>query len=456
MASTTASSSLDPLPNNIRNGMIAMGLFGLISTILTLTLMVFITYRMIYWKRYYDHSIARNQIFILIYNLLLADFQQGLSFLISFHWVAQGKLVGPNPHCFGQGWLIQIGDVSSGLWVLAIAVHTFVSLVVQKQIRQRTFIICIILVWLLCLFVTAIGPIMSRDDFFVPAGAWCWISSTHEQERLYLHYLWIFISQLGSLTIYAFIFFYLRGRLSRANAFSQLSVASNDPSSGSQFKNSAATTTTVISNPNNAFAVSRQRILKTAQYMVLYPFAYVALTLPLAAARVSGMAGKNPPLAFMPVAGSLMASCGAVDVLLYILTRKALVKSNVGLKGSGFSEDRENGNVFNRSQTKDSRKELESIAMRNGVRGGKGTSYIVSPTSRAPVSRGGGFGDIVVSKSVYLSEASIESEGETETRNSHISHRNREARSESDSIRSLVKRNSNKDDFETKQKSWLA
>lgn len=176
MASTTASSSLDPLPNNIRNGMIAMGLFGLVSTILTLTLMVFITYRMIYWKRYYDHSIARNQIFILIYNLLLADFQQGLSFLMSFHWVAQGKLVGPNPHCFGQGWLIQIGDVSSGLWVLAIAVHTFVNLVVQKQIRQRTFIICIILVWLFCLFVTAIGPIMSRDDFFVPAGAWVHIS----------------------------------------------------------------------------------------------------------------------------------------------------------------------------------------------------------------------------------------------------------------------------------------
>lgn len=158
----------------------------------------------------------------------------------------------------------------------------------------------------------------------------------------------------------------------------------------------------------------------------------------------------------MPVAGSLMASCGAVDVLLYILTRKALVKSNVGLKGSGFSEDRENGNVLNRSQTRDSRKELESIGMKNGVRGGKGTSYTVSPTSRAPVSRGGGFGDIVVSKSVYLSEASLGSERETETGASYTSHRNEETRSESDSIRSLVKRNSNGDDFETKQKSWLA
>jgi len=96
MATSIAITSLVPLPSNIRNGMIAMGLFGVLSTISCVTLIVFITYRMVYWRKYYDHSIARNQIFILIYNLLLADFQQAMSFLISFHWIAEDKLVGPN------------------------------------------------------------------------------------------------------------------------------------------------------------------------------------------------------------------------------------------------------------------------------------------------------------------------------------------------------------------------
>jgi hypothetical protein len=68
--------------------------------------------------------------------------------------------------------------------------------------------------------------------------------------------------------------------------------------------------------------------------MVIYPFAYVSLTLPLAAARVATMAGKEPPLGFFPVAGSLMASCGFVDVVLYLWTRKSLLKTSVGMKPS--------------------------------------------------------------------------------------------------------------------------
>lgn len=118
-----AKSSLDPLPDDIRDGMIAMGIIGLFSTISTFGLLAFITHRMIYWRRYYDQPIGNSQIFILIYNLLVANFQQALSFVIAFHWVSIGKLIGPTASCFAQAWLIQIGDLSSGLWVLAIAVQ---------------------------------------------------------------------------------------------------------------------------------------------------------------------------------------------------------------------------------------------------------------------------------------------------------------------------------------------
>ncbi len=74
--------------------------------------------------------------------------------------------------------------------------------------------------------------------------------------------------------------------------------------------------------------------MKTARYMVVYPIAYIALTLPLAAGRVSSMAGRVPSTSYFPVAGALMASCGFVDVMLYIYTRKALIQSTVVMKGS--------------------------------------------------------------------------------------------------------------------------
>ena len=167
-----ASSSLDPLPTDIRHGMIAMGFFGLLSSISTLGLILFLTYRMVAWRKYYDNPLATNQIFVLIYNLLLADFQQALSFLFSFHWVAQNKLVGPNSACFAQAWFIQIGDVSSGLFVLAIAVHTFINLVARRSIPMPMFIVSVASLWVFCLILTATGPITHRTDYFVPAGAW--------------------------------------------------------------------------------------------------------------------------------------------------------------------------------------------------------------------------------------------------------------------------------------------
>jgi hypothetical protein len=167
----TAGTALDGLPIDLRNGMIAMGYFGLLSAISTLMLLIFITHRMIFWKRFYDRPILKSQIFVLIYNLLLADFQQALSFLISFHWLVEDQIVASNM-CFAQAWLIQIGDLSSGIWVLTIAVHTGINLVAEKDVPRLHFTCSVILIWVFCVVVSALGPLLHRENFFVPAGAW--------------------------------------------------------------------------------------------------------------------------------------------------------------------------------------------------------------------------------------------------------------------------------------------
>lgn len=179
MSTTNANpSSMDSLPSNLRNGMISMGIFGILSSISSIALLSFITYRMIFWKRFYHRPISSSQTFILIYNLLIADFQQALSFLLSFYWLSQNKLTGPSSTCFAQGWLIQIGDLSSGLWVLSIAVHTGITLIAQKSISQRQFLCAVLAIWAFALFLTALGPILHGKDFFVPAGAWVLPSSS--------------------------------------------------------------------------------------------------------------------------------------------------------------------------------------------------------------------------------------------------------------------------------------
>jgi hypothetical protein len=157
--------------------------------------------------------------------------------------------------------------------------------------------------------------------------------------------------------------------------------------------------------------------------MVVYPFAYVALTLPLAAGRVAAMTGKNVPLVYLAVAGTMMASCGVIDVILYISTRKALVRSSVGMKTNKIV-----GNGLAKLQSR--RRETRDAIRMDGLRGPEKND----DTRKSQLPRG----TIVVSKSVMRSEDSF---GTTAEANSAISR--------SESLRSLV----NKE--ETKEKSWL-
>jgi hypothetical protein len=256
----------------------------------------------------------------------------------------------------------------------------------------------------------------------------CWINQTHESERLYLHYVWIFMAQLGSVAIYTTVFFVLRKRL--AGVVMQQNSASHSSSNEAGFsKSGVATTTAVVTAVTDQFAASRQRIARTARYMVVYPFAYVALTLPLAAGRVSAMTGKSPPLVYFPVAGTLMASCGVIDVILYMTTRKALVRGSVGMKSSGAS-----GSVLRKFRTADSRRtEIRSSIRMEGLKPNDTEEGTSGRRSHLPK------GTIVVSKSVTRSEDSF---GTTPVSKIGVTR--------SESMRSLVKAEEGND------KSWLA
>ena len=149
--------SLDPLPNDLRTGLIPVGVLALLSVMSTLTLISFICYRLATWKLHYRTFIGYNQYVILVLNLLIADLQQSSAFLISFHWIKLGRILAPSTPCFAQAWLLHSGDVSSGFFVLAIALHTFYTAVYGKRISFKWFATAVVLIWAFAYFLTGVG-----------------------------------------------------------------------------------------------------------------------------------------------------------------------------------------------------------------------------------------------------------------------------------------------------------
>lgn len=286
--------NMDPLTDVFRIGLIPVALCAMMSLVSVTALLIFITYRLISWRKHYRHYVGYNQYVILIYNLLIADLQQSIAFSISFHWLRIGKILAPTTPCFIQAWFVQIGDVASGFFVLAIAIHTWLAVIKGYKLPYLWFVTSILFIWLFALILTILGPAIYRDRYFARAGGWCWVSTDFQRERLWLHYLWIFIVEFGTIIIYAHIFIHLRGRIQ-----------------------------SIIVNNNTS------KLTRATKFMILYPAVYVVLTLPIAVGRMVAMTGTPMPDMFFCVAGSLLTSCGWIDALLYTFTRRILTNQDM-------------------------------------------------------------------------------------------------------------------------------
>jgi hypothetical protein len=95
------STTLSPLPAGLRTGLYAVATLGFLSFFASLSLLILLTWRIASWTK---KTKAPNQFVILIYNLVLADFQQSLAFLLNARWLVEdGVMVGTST-CWAQGW----------------------------------------------------------------------------------------------------------------------------------------------------------------------------------------------------------------------------------------------------------------------------------------------------------------------------------------------------------------
>ncbi|KAF8861302.1 hypothetical protein BDZ45DRAFT_559352, partial [Acephala macrosclerotiorum] len=304
--------SLSPIPRSMKPGIIALCVFALISCVTTLSLLGLLTYRFLISRNDDRAPLYKNQYMLLIYSLVLADFQCDLGFFLDVIWLHKDQVIAPSVPCFLQAWLVNIGDLSSGFFVFAIACHTFYNVVFGRRLGLTTLWWCIVGLWVLAVVLTCVPIILHPKNIFVTQGNWCSINGQYDILRLYFHYIWVLAAEGIVLAMYATTYIVLRKRLSKIG-----------PQFTHQSANSAMATTTRPRNPNSS------RISRAATYMILYPLVYVLSTLPLAAGRISSMVGHTPSKSYLVAAGTIMACGGWMNCVLYSLTRRIFLTGKV-------------------------------------------------------------------------------------------------------------------------------
>lgn len=279
------------LPPHIHPWLRAVVALGFISFFASVVLLFVLTYKLVLWRL---KSKKTNQFVILIFNLLWADIQQALAFLLNVEWLRIGSVVVTNPVCFAQGWLVSTGDLGSGVWCFAIGLHTFASVVLDYRLQPKYFYSCIVGLWVFIIGVSSVGIGMYSTNLYVRSGVWCWIHHELNDLRLWTHYVWIFIFEFGNVIIYATIYTVLLTRI-RSGYYS---------------------------------AEEAKRVKSISNLMVVYPLVYVVCTIPLASARMAAMSGEPPSLARLCLSGAMITSNGWLDVLLYTLTRRIMIFSD--------------------------------------------------------------------------------------------------------------------------------
>ncbi|KAF2467210.1 integral membrane protein-like protein [Lindgomyces ingoldianus] len=283
--------SLTPIPPQIHHWVRAVVIFGFLSFVTSVTLLFLLIYRLIQWQ---IKSKRTNQFVILIFNLVWADIQQSLAFVLNIEWLRMDSVNIASPICWAQGWFVSTGDLASGVWCFTIGLHTFASVILNYRLPPRYFFLTVAMLWIFIYGMSAIPALLYGKNLYVRAGTWCWIHHNLNDLRLWTHYFWIFLFEFGNVIIYAVIYAMLLQRI-RSGYYT---------------------------------AMEAERVKAISNLMVVYPIVYVICTLPLASARMASMSGHPPSLARLCLAGAMITSNGWLDVLLYTLTRRIMVFSD--------------------------------------------------------------------------------------------------------------------------------
>ena len=211
------SDSLSPLPTFLYRGLTGVTVIASISLFSTATLFLHLTYKLIRLEIKERRKVRRaaavppvdlslglserhfaamghrptreptptrqpikakpNQFVILIYNLLLADMHQAMAFFLNAAWISKNEIsVGTGP-CWVQGWYVSTGDLASSCFIMAIAIHTYLTVIRQYKPPQWAINTAVVGIWIFVYVMSMLGIALTRNGkaaggWFVRAAAW--------------------------------------------------------------------------------------------------------------------------------------------------------------------------------------------------------------------------------------------------------------------------------------------
>lgn len=167
-----SSTSLSPLPAVLQRGLLAISILGLFSFASSAALFAYLSYKLVTWWRRGDLDVGCNQFVLLIYNLVLADMQQAVAFLLALAWLGGDSIDVESTTCFVEGWFVSVGDLASGVWITAISLHTFYAVVKGRRLPTSAFVGAVVGLWTFVYTMAVVGVALHPRDFYVRAGAW--------------------------------------------------------------------------------------------------------------------------------------------------------------------------------------------------------------------------------------------------------------------------------------------
>ncbi|KAF8583204.1 hypothetical protein K439DRAFT_76324 [Ramaria rubella] len=335
---------------------------GLFSAVAVLLLFGKITRNVMRKLRRYPREewrFFKSPLDVYMLSLLVSDLLQGVGILLDIKWVVEGS-VRCGAYCTTQGVLSQMGETGVALATLAIAVHTFFIIFFRKGAKKvllASIIVCVMWTYVVIFIAaSAAGHNKGQDEFYTPTPYWCWVGARFNDDRIAGEYFWLWLTALVSLALYVPLFFCLRGNIAVGEKqWWRIRFRSITPRNA---------TTDPRSNGKDEPRVHKNPA-REAFFMLLYPFCYVVLVLPLSIGRwisfvIQARQGLDPndvtqtiPSAATLGVLSVFGLSGLINVMLLIMTRPGLLLLNepeipqASLGPLAFSEIRvpENGGL---------------------------------------------------------------------------------------------------------------
>ncbi|KAJ4480069.1 hypothetical protein J3R30DRAFT_3701261 [Lentinula aciculospora] len=361
-----ANSTVSPIPSSEMAGAIVVNAFAILST-----LSLFCIFLRVSWLgilRVLGENVAQTlfntQLGYYAACLLIANMINGIAGLLGLPFLVN-RAITDNAICTSQAAVMQVGNIATAYFTVAIAFHTFNSLVLRKRQSIYVYGPTIVLGWTVSLFLGFLPLISNMGPVYGPSGLACGVRASLKMQLFFFHLFpvcdpilvsnkrqvdpeKIFLAAVLSVILYTLIFLVLRGFLVIRGG--------------------------VRVTPDSTY---QQFVTSIARSMLWYPAAYILLLVPYSVTRLLSIRGFA-----IPFQVTVFAFVWVVDALLLFNTFRVLspafeTKSATGDKGD--LESFGTAETFKRF-TLDSQKPLQLNLTEAMIKEYRGTS-LSSPSS---------------------------------------------------------------------------